>query len=138
MHNVDTNLTNFNDRRTHLDVNLEGVLVRITQTAHVLQVRRRDGETEVNVRRLHQLLQMVVVMDVVIVVETLMVGTGFQCHRRRSCSLVVVVMMIVMEMVVVVQSSRVCCVRGGFHSDRGWQAKVIGIGRGCVWGLFQV
>lgn len=62
---------------------------------------------------------MVVVLDMIIVVETLMVGTGFQCHRRRSGSLVVV-MMIVVHVVMVVQSSRVCCVRGGFHSDGGW------------------
>lgn len=75
---------------------------------------------------------MVVVLDMVIVVETLMVGTGFQCHRRRSGSLVVVVMMTVVQMVMVVQSSRVCCVRGGFHSDGGRQAEVIGIGGGCV------
>jgi hypothetical protein len=79
---------------------------------------------------------MVIILDVVIVVETLMVGTGFQCHRRRSGPLVVVVMMIVVQMVMVVQSSRVCCVRGRFHSDWGWQAEVIGIGRGRVRGLF--
>lgn len=86
----------------------------------MFQVRRRDGEAEVDVRRVHQFLQMVVVLDMVIVVETLMVGIGFQCHGRRSGSLVVVVMMIVVQMVMVVQSSRVCCVRGGFHSDGGW------------------
>jgi hypothetical protein len=51
---------------------------------------------------------MVVVMDMVIVVETLMVGTGFQCHRGRSGSLVVVVMMVVLQVVMVVQSSGVC------------------------------
>ena len=79
---------------------------------------------------------MVVVMDMMIVVETLMVGTGFQCHRRRSGSLVVVVMMIVVQMVMVVQSSRVCCIRGGFHSYRGWQAEVIRIGGGYVGWLF--
>lgn len=98
----------------------------------MFQVRRGDGEAEVDVRWFHQLLQMVVVLDMIIVVETLMVGTRFQCHRRRSGSLVVVVMMVVVQMVMVVQSSRVCCVRGGFHSDGGWQAEVIGIGGGCV------
>lgn len=42
-------------------------------------------------------------------------------------------MMIVVQMMVmvVVQSSGICCVRGGFHSDGGWQAKVIGICGGC-------
>jgi hypothetical protein len=75
---------------------------------------------------------MVVVLDMVIVVETLMVGTRFQCHRGRSGSLVVVIMMIVLQVVMVVQSSRVCCVRGRFHSNRGRQAKVIGVGGGCV------
>lgn len=86
----------------------------------MFQVRRRDWEAEVDVRWLHQLLQMVVVLDMIIVVETLMVGIGFQCHRRRSGSLVVVVMMIVVQMVMVVHSSRVCCVRGGFHGDGRW------------------
>ena len=119
MQNVNTKLTNVNHGRTYLDVNFEGVFVGVTKTAHVFQIRRRDGKAEVNVRWVHQLLQMVVVLDMVIVVETLMVGTGFQCHRRRSGSLVVVVMMIVVQMVMVVQSSRVCCVRGGFHSDGG-------------------
>jgi hypothetical protein len=42
-----------------------------------------------------------------------------------------VIMIIVVQMMVVVQSPRICCVRGGFHGDGGWQAEVIGICRGC-------
>jgi len=132
MKNINTKLTNANHGRTYLDVNFECVFVGVTKTAHVFQVRRRDGEAEVDVRRIHQLLQMVVVLDMIIVVEALMVGTRFQCHRSRSGSLVVVVMVIVVQMVMAVQSSRVCCVRGRFHSDGGWQAEVIRIGGGCV------
>jgi hypothetical protein len=70
-----------------------------------------------------------------------MTNTRFQCHRRGSGSLVVVVMMTVVHMMVVmvvVQSSGVSCVRGGFHSDRGWQAEVIGICSGCKGWLFRV
>ena len=46
-------LSDFNHRRTHLDVDLEGVLVCVAQTAHVLQVCSRDGETKVDVRWFH-------------------------------------------------------------------------------------
>jgi hypothetical protein len=99
-----------NHSSTYLHVNLEGVLVGVAQTAHVLEVRGRDGEAEVNVWRLHQLLQMIVVTNMIIVVKTLMIYTGFECHRRGIGSLVMAV----------VHSPRVCCVRGGFHGDRGW------------------
>jgi hypothetical protein len=103
----------------------------------VLQVCGRDGEAEIDVRWLHQLLQVIVVTDMIIVVKTLVINTRFQCHGRGICSLVVVVMIIV-QMLVVVHSSRMCCVRGGFHSDRGRQGEVIGTGRGGTGWLFYV
>jgi hypothetical protein len=43
----------------------------------VLQVRGSDGETEVDIWWLHELLQVVVVMDMIIIVQTLMVSTRF-------------------------------------------------------------
>lgn len=104
----------------------------------MLQVCCRDGEAEIDVRRFHQLLQVIVVTDMIIIVKTLVINTRFQCHRRGIGSLVVVVVMIIVQMMVVVHSSRICWVRGGFHGDRGWQGEVIGIGRGCKGWLFYV
>jgi hypothetical protein len=127
-----------NHRSTYLDINFEGVLVGVAQTAHVLEVCRRDGETEVDVRWLHKFLQMIVVTDMTIIVKTLMINTRFQCQRRGIGSLVVTVVMAVVHMLVVVHSPGVCCVREGFHSDRGWKREIIGFGRGCKGWLFNV
>jgi hypothetical protein len=43
----------------------------------VLQVRGGDGEAEVDVRRFDELPQVVVVMDMIVVVQTMMVSTRF-------------------------------------------------------------
>ena len=63
---------------THLYVYLERILVSVAQTPHVFQVGSGDGQAEVDVWWLHELLQMVIVM---IMITAIVVDTGLECHR---------------------------------------------------------